>query len=212
MVQGSERRLRIGVSIALLILLMGCGGIFSVRLMIECCGSPAASLTLSLTFTPSPTPLPYSADMSPTAPLPCAWQWARQDLPDVTSRAVTALTAASVAFTQARAEAYGENCVYMNGNQAQVGYFAAMTTDFYLNVTVESIQAPDALAEVVIRAYYALVNLTDLPARLGYLDITFTGQDGTAIVRSMFDPIQTALVNGLSGAALLEAIGGVVIR
>lgn len=212
MIQRSERRLRIGVSIALLMLLMGCGGLFSVRLMFECCAFPTPSLTPSLTFTPSPTSLPYSADMSPTAPMACAWQWARQDLPDVTSRAVTALTAASVAFTQARAEAYGENCVYMNANQAQVGHFAAMTTDFYLTVPVESIRAPEALAEIVIRSYYALVNLTDLPARLGYLDITFTGPDGTASVRSMFDPIQRALGNGLSGAALLEAIGGVVIR
>lgn len=212
MVQGSERRLRIAVSGALLILLMGCGGVFSMRLMFECCGSPTPSLTPSVTFTPSPTALPYGADMSPTAPMPCAWQWARQDLPEVTSRAVTALTAASVPFTEARAEAYGENCVYMIGNQAQVGYFAAMTTDFYLNVAVESIQATDALAEVVVRSYYALVNLPNLPARVGYLDITFTGPDGTASVRSMFTPIQTALVNGLSGASLLEAIGGVTIR
>ncbi|MBL8153358.1 MAG: hypothetical protein JNM70_04170 [Anaerolineae bacterium] len=212
MVQRSERQLRIGVSIALLILLMGCGGLFSVRLMFECCGLPTPSLTPSVTFTPSPTPLPYSADMSPTAPMPCAWQWARQDLPDVTSRAVTALTAASVRFTEVRAEAYGENCVYMNANQAQTGYFAAMTTDFYLTVPVESIQATDALAEVVLRSYYALVNLTDLPAKVGYLDITFTGQDGTAVVRTMFDRIVRALQNGLSGAALLEGIGGVVIR
>jgi hypothetical protein len=195
--------------VVLLLVLMGCGGVLSLQLTINCCGFPTASLTPSVTFTPSPTPPAYSADMSPTAPISCAWQWARQDLPDVTSRAVSALTAASVGFTQVRAEAYGENCVYMNANPAQVGYFAAMTTDFYLTVPVESILATDALAEVVLRSYYALVNLTDLPAKVGYLDITFSGPDGTAGVRAMFDQIARALQNGLSGAALLEAIGGV---
>jgi hypothetical protein len=200
------------VGAVLLLALMGCGGLFSVHLTINCCGFPTPSLTPSVTFTPSPTRLPYNASMSPTALMPCAWQWARQGLPDVTSRAVTALTAASVRFTQVRAEAYGENCVYMNGNQAQMGYFVAMTTDFYLTVPVESILATDALAEVVLRSYYALVNLTDLPAKVGYLDITFTGPDGTANVRTMFDRVVRALQNGLSGAALLEGIGGVVIR
>lgn len=212
MVQRAERQMRIAVSIALLILLMGCGGLFSLRLMFECCGFSAPILTPSLTFTPSPTPLPYSADLSPTAPPPCAWQWARQDLPDVTSQTMTALAAASVPFTQVLAEAYGENCVYMDGNQAQVAYFAAMTTDFYLTVPVESILATDALAEIIIRTYDALSNLSGLPAQLGYLDMTFIGPDGTASVRSMFSTIQAALANGLTGAALLDAIGGVVIR
>jgi hypothetical protein len=132
----------------------------------------------------------------------CVWQWARQDLPDVTRAAQDAFEKAGVRENTVRTEAYGENCL---GADAKVQYFAAQTTDFYVTLSRDKLD-DDTLAGEVKLIYDTLLTLPEdsLPARRGYLDITVSGRH----LRAMFAPIQAALEQGLTGKDLLAVFGG----
>lgn len=155
--------------------------------------------------------VPPTSSPTPTGiPLTCAWQWARQDLPDITQQAQTAFLASAdpqIAVIQVRAEAYGENCLNTAGD---IAYFAAMTTDFYLTVPVPSFTDVDQLAHILTTAYHTLLALPDddLPPNPGYLDITFTSADESRRLRVMFSQLRPAITDGLTGLPLLEAAGG----
>jgi hypothetical protein len=108
-------------------------------------------------------------------------------------------------------EAYGENCIDYRGGTPSVAYFAAMTTDFYLNIYAISLSNPDNLAATYLQAYTILLDFVEeaeLPARPGYLTMTFNAPDYMATVRALFDEIEDALDDDLTGQALLEALGG----
>ncbi|MEO8606967.1 MAG: hypothetical protein ABI690_03750 [Chloroflexota bacterium] len=172
------------------------------------------------------TPILYTADLSPTAVLQeilttpigtseaasftqCAYSWAHRDLPNVTTLAQAALANAKIADTTIRADAYGEDCIDPNTNT--VRGFGAMTTDFYLTVERPNLSDQTALADYVKVAYIALLTLPadSLPAHPGYLDITFTSGADTKHFRAMFDTIKATLDKNLSGANLLDALGGI---
>ncbi len=76
-----------------------------------------ASYTPQVTVSPATT-VPYQA---------CAWQWASQDIPDLTAQFTAALDAQGIEWSQVRVYAFGENCL---GNSGEVHYFAEMETDF----------------------------------------------------------------------------------
>jgi|GEM_PF-2949276 len=164
-----------------------------------------ATPTPSLTLTPSPTAL---ATLTAPAYRGCGWMWARQDLPDVTVRAQTALDDAGIKDTTVRAEAFGENCTDAASNR--VNYFAAMTTDYYLEVAVDDLADEDALGNFIGAAYTVLLALpaAELPALPGYIEITFTSAGEKRHVRMMFDEVEAALADGLAGRALYAAVGG----
>ncbi|MBI5667251.1 MAG: hypothetical protein HZC41_04515 [Chloroflexi bacterium] len=137
-------------------------------------------------------------------PAPCGFVWARQPLPEVERQARTALDNAGQAAVEIRyVEAYGENCLETDG---RVRYFAAMTTDFYLSAEVVDLNDEARLGQMVESIYRALLTLTDLPARLGYLDMIFTSGGQERRLRVMFDQIEAALDTGYTGAALWSAL------
>lgn len=156
-----------------------------------------AQLAPSATATATPTQYISSA---------CAFSWARQSLPDVTARAQARLDAAHLPNVKVEAEAYGEDCY---NAQTKTTHFGAMSTDFYVTMPVPSLD-DDALSALVVTIDNALTNppMDNLPAYPGYLDITFTSGEQTKIVRATFREIQTALDQGLTGAALLHQLGG----
>lgn len=162
----------------------------------------AATMTAqALMRTVTPTPSPAQAEYPS-----CMFNWARQDLPDVTAIVQTALNDAGISYVTARAEAYGENCYRQDGS---VSYFAAMTTDFYLTIPLDNLN-DEALMGQVVAATYAMLSAVptaSLPARLGYLDITFTAGDQSQRFRAMFDQMRPLIEAGASGAALLAAGG-----
>jgi hypothetical protein len=161
-------------------------------------GNARVTLTASPTFTPSP------------ATLQCAWQWARNPLPEITRQVQALFTEAKISGS-IHAEAYGENCLDYRGGTPSVAYFAAMTTDFSMDIRNVELTDPDALAETYLRAYDLLVDWAEeaeLPARPGYLTVRFNGPDYYTTVRAMFSEVQAFLDDGLRGRALLEALGG----
>ncbi|MBI4761363.1 MAG: hypothetical protein ACOYYF_03360 [Chloroflexota bacterium] len=90
------------------------------------------------------TPQPLSAHPSTeTAPPPsqdtastqCAYQWAYHELPDLTAQ-FNGMIQPIIPNSISRATTYGENCVAADG---QVIFFSPMETDFYITVTVETL-------------------------------------------------------------------------
>ncbi|MBL8166031.1 MAG: hypothetical protein JNJ61_28865 [Anaerolineae bacterium] len=149
--------------------------------------------------TPSPTPTPFVSNGTP-----CAFMWARQDLPEISQMAYIALNLSGRMEPElsVRVEAYGESCG---------AAFLAMTTDFYLIVPLDSLDDEFALAARVIGSYWALLDGLEqywLPARFGYLDIVFRAPDGSEKrFRAMFDEIEQAAPAG-DALAVIEALGG----
>lgn len=155
------------------------------------------SATVTPTFTPSPT-VDYVS---------CGWQWARQDLPEVTVLAQDALRTVDFDEVSVHVEAYGENCL---NPDMTVRYFAAMTTDFYVSLPVSSLSDMEALTQKVVIIYTLFSTLPQdkFPARLGYLDFTFTSGAQTRRLRAMFDEYRTAINASKTGQELLDALGG----
>lgn len=155
-------------------------------------GTPTLTRTPTLTGTPSVTP--------------CAFAWARRDLPEITALAQIALDHLLInpPPSSVRVEAYGEECG---------GRFMAMSTDFYVQFQVAALEDEAALARHVVSAYRALREGLDeywLPARFGYLDIVFQSPDGDErCFRAMFDEIRQAVpTEGGDALALVQALGG----
>jgi hypothetical protein len=81
---------------------------------------------------PTDTSPPPTEDISSTQ---CGYQWAYESLPELTAQFDEAVKAL-IPNSSSHATAYGENCV---GNDGQVIRFLAMETDFYVIVTVETL-------------------------------------------------------------------------
>lgn len=149
------------------------------------------------TNTPTITPSPQ------ITAAPCAWSWAREDLPEVTEATQAAIDAAGIMHTTVRTEAYGESCG---------AGFSAMTTDFYFTSEVEAANLDNgaALAAFVKPLYNIAAALPRdaIPAPPGYLDLTFTSSEGAVRLRTRFDDVQNAIERNLKGVALLDALGG----
>lgn len=173
-----------------------------------------------VTFTPSPTAIPpHSATPAPTvttsgtvtpspAYLQCAWQWATEPLPEITQLVQDWFTEAEFR-AGVFAEAYGENCLDYRSGTPTVAYFAAMTTDFDVNIYSLNLTNASALAESYVKAYELLVAFSaeaELPARLGYLDVKFFAPGYFTTIRAMFSEVEALLDDGLTGQALLEAL------
>jgi hypothetical protein len=149
--------------------------------------------TPTATLTPTTSPTPYTA---------CVWQWATQDLPEVTRAAQQVLYGVGIEAGSLSASAYGENCLDTAG---KVQYFAAMTTDFTLTAQVDDL-SDEAAAGKIILIYRRLAQMTGLPAPPGYLDMTFTAQGENRHYRAMFEQIGAAVQQGLTGQTLILEI------
>ncbi len=159
-----------------------------------------AQTATALAVTPTPSPI---ADLNTGS---CAWSWAHRDLPDTAQAVQETIVKAGMTNVQViRADAFGEECSVIGSNKTS---FGAMTTDFYLSVTVSNLNDANELAKMVINTYNVLTTLkVKLPARPGYLDIVFTANGKTWRFRAMFDTLKPAIDVGKTGAELL-AVGG----
>jgi len=96
--------------------------------------TPQVLTAKTATDTVAPPKLTSVTD-TPSSTTECGFQWAYEDLPELTAQfdqAIKSLVPASASH----ATAFGENCVAADG---QVVRFLAMETDFYVIVTVESL-------------------------------------------------------------------------
>jgi hypothetical protein len=161
----------------------------------------------TLTMTASPTALATGTVVSIQG---CVWEWAQQDLPEVTILAQKVLDEAGLSEVNVQAQAYGENCNDpMDTNKVQ--YFATMKTDFSLDAQVESLSDQATLTDSGVKIYTALGTIPEdsLPNRADVMMVTFSDSRGQSkLLLTSFDQVRAALDKGLRGAALLEALGG----
>lgn len=94
--------------------------------------SPQALPTQPPTGAPHP---PTSAATTAVSTTQCGYQWAYQDLPELTAQFDAAIQTL-IPNSASRATAFGENCIDSNG---QVVRFLAMETDFHVTVSVEAL-------------------------------------------------------------------------
>lgn len=178
-------------------------------------GLLGCSQTAGLFVPPTPTPAasaaPGGVDAART-PLPyesCGWAWANQDLPEVTSALRAALAAAELPFDPegTYAYAFGENCLRPDG---EVDHFATKETDFVVTT------APPDTADLSALGKYAAAVLGILlkdfsPGAVpgpqhGQVDFVFVSESGAARHQVLLTDAAAALQNGLTGAALYQAL------
>jgi hypothetical protein len=85
-----------------------------------------------------------STPMPPTV-APCYFNWATQDLPELTAEVQAAMDAAGLENVSVSAYAYGENCYAYDTNE--VVYFATMETDFDVTAQVDDLEDSEALGD-----------------------------------------------------------------
>ncbi|HEY9151962.1 MAG TPA: hypothetical protein VIN60_03685 [Anaerolineales bacterium] len=144
------------------------------------CGSQAQTVLAS----PSPdltTPTAAPLSITPTIEN-CAYVQATQNLPDATVQIDKAIKQLQP-DANARAEAYGENCVYASNAQST---FSAMETDFYFTINVKNLKDDNELGTWIINTM-SIVNA--LPAasiagpQAGFVKYTFKTKGDQRILR-----------------------------
>ncbi len=163
---------------------------------------------------PEPTAFPLTRILTDTPPRPtetpttgpCGFAWASQSLPELSEQLLTRLNEAGLPVVTARAEAYGENCLYSDGTLA---YFAAMQTDYRITLAVETLSDAASLGDLLEQT---LEIINGFPVREtpgpnpGYIGITF--QAGELVENLWFKQTQSDALRaqGLRGEQLYEAL------
>jgi hypothetical protein len=136
----------------------------------------------------------------------CAWTWATQALPELSTKVEAGMQTAGLKDVTARAEAYGENCITTGG---KVDHFAAMETDFRIAVQVGNLKDTDELGSLLEKI---LTVLDGFPTEStpgpnpGYVGVSF--QKGSEELNMWF-PVtagKSARALGHHGAALFEEL------
>lgn len=167
------------------------------------------------TPTPLPTAIPTLAlDIStpaitntPSDPSLCAYVLVSKDAPDVTAIITQAYRNANFTDVDARAAAYGENCIDTNTNR--VVSFSAMQTDIYLAVPVQDTQDIQALGNWIFRLVPVInqVSAGQLPGpKPGNIGVQFKSSGGVVNLWFPRKMAQDLIQKGVRGSALYDAL------
>jgi hypothetical protein len=171
-------------------------------------GSPAITPLLVTETSPVETPTPTSEPLATVdeSSTPCAYQWATQELPEISDQLVQAFKKAGLTDAKVRAEAYGENCVMSSG---KVRSFATMETDFRVSLKAADLTDQQALGAVMEQILSILDQypLGAVPGpQPGTIGVEFT--DGSSPLNLWFKrtAADAARQQGLKGAELFQAL------
>lgn len=133
----------------------------------------------------------------------CAYQWAYQDLPKPSSgfqRAIQELQAEA----QARAFAFGENCVRADGSAD----FIPMETDFDVTLQIADLSNEAQLGEWIVKVMQVIESIPGeeiVGPRPGRVSIEFQSASGQQFARFYIDQYRL-LPPGLSPAQVYQAL------
>ena len=161
-------------------------------------------ISLAACNLPMPTPMAVNP---PADSSQCYFNWASQNLPELSTQIETKIKAARLTGVSARAEAYGENCIDPQTNKPVS--FGAMETDFHITAKVDDLSNKDELGNLLEKI---LVILDGFPVgkipgpQPGYINISF--QSGMDEINIMFNITagKSARTVGLHGAALFDEL------
>jgi hypothetical protein len=139
----------------------------------------------------------------------CGFVEGRQPLPEISSQLLFKLENAALPVKNARAEAYGENCIGADGSLVR---FSARETDFYVTLTTSDLQDETGLGSLLEQT---LAIIDQFPRdqtpgpNPGYIGISF--EAGTEIQNLWFTRTRASdLTNqGTKGADLYRALKSV---
>jgi hypothetical protein len=167
---------------------------------ISACNLPAAR-TLTPPVAPSTGTPTATTDVTQ-----CAYMWATQSLPDLSGQVQAAMQANVQPEAEARAEAYGEDCVAPDGTRTG---FGAMETDYRITLKVTDLNdtaALGSLAEAVLKTLAGFpVGSTPGP-NPGYVGIRYVAGDHELNLWFLRQEGQALLEQGLKGATLFDAL------
>jgi hypothetical protein len=141
--------------------------------------------------------------VAPSNPQECAYQWAYQDLPQLSGDFLAAVQALHPR-AQATAFVFGENCVHADGSTT----FIPMETDFNITLQVSDVANESDLGDWIVKVMQVI---EQIPAdqivgpRPGRVSIMFQGSGEQKGVSFYLDEYR-ALPPGLSSAEIYAAL------
>jgi hypothetical protein len=138
------------------------------------------------------------------APRQCAYTWAYKDLPEISAE-FQAEVRTVIPEAEAHATAYGENCVYEDGNAT----FSAMETDFYIIIPMNDLTDNETLATYIEQILPIVDGFS--PPRVpgpneGFVEFTFRNGEEQHILRVPIPLGRQVRERGLHGAELILAL------
>ena len=158
----------------------------------------------SLPLTQAPPTLPAILTPPPSSGNGnCAYQWAQEDLPELSNEFQQAIQALQPA-AQASAFAFGEDCVYADGRAV----FSAMETDFNVTLQVGDLSNEADLGEWIVNVMQVIENIPPekiAGSRPGRVSMNFQTGSEQKFVNFYVDKYQ-ALPSDLSNAEIYQTL------
>ena len=110
----------------------------------------------------------------------CAYNWASENLPELTQKLDSPMRALN-AKARARAEAFGEDCIYADGHST----FGAMETDFYIQLRVDDLYNEAAFGNWISQVMTVIEQIPPEEIRgpqPGFVEFRFTKSDTEQII------------------------------
>ncbi|HEX9387333.1 MAG TPA: hypothetical protein VF918_13500 [Anaerolineales bacterium] len=175
-----------------------------------------APLSFPTTVVPDPTLIatlstphidqPPDGETTPAPPNPqdCGYQWANQDLPELSSSFQKSIQALQPE-AQTNAYAFGENCMLADGS---IGGFSAMETDFNITLQVNDLTNESELGEWIVKVMQVIENIPPdqiVGPQPGRVSMIFQSNGDQKIVNFYINQYQ-ALPAGLSNSEIYQAL------
>jgi hypothetical protein len=176
--------------------------LFWTWMLSACAAGIASPPPPSAATTEAPTIIPTTA--VPTELPPCGYQWAYQDLPELSSAFQQSIQGLQPE-AQANAYAFGENCI---GEDGTVVTFLAMETDFNITLQVTDLSNEAALGEWIVKVMKVIEEIPPqqiVGPRPGRVTMTFQSGADQKIVNFYTNQFQD-LPAGLSNAEIFQAL------
>jgi hypothetical protein len=124
-------------------------------------------------------------------PQQCAYTWAYRDAPELTQKLDAAVKALNPEAS-ARAQFFGEDCVYADGQST----FGAMETDFYINLPIDDLTNQDAFGNwmVEVMPIVAQIPREKIQGNYGFVEFLFGKFDAEHVIIRV--PVQKYMDEG----------------
>ncbi len=157
--------------------------------------TPSITNTVTISFTDTPTPT-----LTPSYE-GCGYMWAYHDAPELTEK-INAAVRSLNPDAGARAELFGEDCVYADGHST----FGAMETDFHIQLSVDDLTDEEAFGNFVAQVMPVIIQIPreEIQGNYGFVEFLFTKSEMERIIFRV--PIDKYIneAGGKSGAELFR--------
>jgi len=141
---------------------------------------------------------------APPNPQDCGYQWANQDLPELSASFQSSIQALQPE-AQANTYAFGENCLHEDGS---VGGFSAMETDFNITLQVTDLTNESDLGEWIVKVMQVIESIPQdqiVGPQPGRVSMIFQSNGDQEVVNFYINQYQ-GLPAGLSNSEIYEAL------